>query len=73
MESHVIRCVNCNDVIAVQTDNGFIVGNIIVEELDGKCSCNDVGIELKKGWDGVNNFNGDLVNVYDMSLVLGED
>jgi hypothetical protein len=35
----IIRCQECNEIICVKTDNGIVVGNVIVPELSGKCGC----------------------------------
>lgn len=38
-ESKIVRCKDCNQFICVNTENGILIGNVIIEELSGECSC----------------------------------
>lgn len=37
----IVRCSNCDEVIGIKTENGIMVANLIVDELEGKCGCGE--------------------------------
>lgn len=37
----IVHCSNCDKVIGIKTENGVLVGDLIVEEIEGKCGCGE--------------------------------
>ena len=37
----VIRCSSCNELIGVTTDKGVVIGNVILIDFYGFCSCGE--------------------------------
>jgi hypothetical protein len=36
-----VHCKRCDKLIGINTENGIMIGDVIVEELDGACECGE--------------------------------
>lgn len=40
-ESTIIECPGCKKFLGVITINGFMIGDMVMSDFQGKCSCNE--------------------------------